>query len=387
MRKLLIISMLVCIMGVMVLPTYAQEGAAPDTDALLVAPELFRQAAQSVQNGNYRRALLDYSLFILLNPTDSQGYYARALTHQLLENPDQSLRDLEQALAFAPATSPYTAQVYLNRAGLHLNQNNIESALSDLNTSLELSPDTPDALLTRANVYAFQERFEDAIADYTRVIALQPTDIRAYSQRGILNMRLGKLEDALNDFNRALDINPQNGDIYINRALVYNLQSEFENALSDLDSALGLVPQNSGLYLFRGSINTQANHPRDAASDYLQWIDNTRTRQITPTVEVPINRPFIIDMGQGWVYNLPFEAERGQTLNIIANRLDNAEADPLVVLVDAERSPLVADDDSGGNMNAAIQNYSIPADGEYILIVGHAGGGASGQVGILLGLD
>jgi hypothetical protein len=35
---------------------------------------------------------------------------------------------------------------------------------------------------------------------------------------------------------------------------------------------------------------------------------------------------------------------------------------------------LIADDDSGGNMNAAITNYELPQEGEYTLIIGHAAG-------------
>ncbi len=392
MRKLLILITLMIASFAIALPARAQQGDTAPTDSdssptVIVAPELFRQAGEAAQAGNYQRALLDYSLFILFNPTDSQGYYARALTYQLVEKPDASLDDLEQAIAFAPAIPEYTARVYLNRASLLLDQNEIDAALDDLDTSLGLAPDQPDTLLTRASVYAFQERYEDALEDYNRVIALVPEDTRAYSQRGVLNMRLGNLDAALTDLSRAIDINPENGDTYINRALVYNLQDDFDNALTDLDSALDLNPQNVGLYVFRGAVNTRANHPVDAATDYLQWMDTTNIRQITPTEDTPLNQPFVIDMGQGWVYNFMFEAEEGQVLNVIANRLDNAEADPLLVLVNEERAALVADDDSGGDMNAAIYNYVIPEDGEYTVILGHALGGASGQVGVLVGLD
>ena len=392
MRKLLILAMIMIAGSAMALPASAQQGdTAPpgsgNSPTVIVAPELFRQAGEAAQAGNYQRALLDYSLFILLNPTDSQGYYARALTYQLLEKPDASLDDLEQAIVFAPAIAEYTAQVYLNRASLLLDQNDIDAALEDLDASLGLAPDQPDALLTRASVYAFQERYNDALDDYSRVITLAPDDTRAYSQRGVLNMRLGNLDEALTDLSRAIDINPENSDIYINRALLYNLQNDFDNALTDLDSALDINPQNVGLYVFRGAINTRANHPVDAATDYLLWMDTTNTRQITPAEDVPLNQPFVIDMSQGWVYNFMFEAEEGQVLNVIANRLNNAEADPLLVLVNEDRAALVADDDSGGDMNAAIYNFVIPEDGEYIVILGHALGGATGQVGVLVGLD
>jgi hypothetical protein len=52
------------------------------------------------------------------------------------------------------------------------------------------------------------------------------------------------------------------------------------------------------------------------------------------------------------------------------------------VILDIVGDPLVGDDDSGGNMDAAIRDYTIPADGEYTLLVGHAAGGGVGNINI-----
>lgn len=58
---------------------------------------------------------------------------------------------------------------------------------------------------------------------------------------------------------------------------------------------------------------------------------------------------------------------------------------PLILLCGEQAgNPLAADDDSGGNFDAAISDFSLPADGSYIAVLSHAGGGSAGAVRVLL---
>lgn len=387
MRKLVIFPVIIILLCAAI-PAFAQESTGVGEEVpLVIAPELFLQAGQAMQSENYGRALLDYSLYILLNPTDSQGFYGRALTYGQVGELDAALSDLNRAANFAPDAPAYTSRVIFERANVYIQQNKVDAALADLDTAIGLNPANTDALLIRGNVLAFQERFADALADYDSVIALQPDHNRVYGQRGTVNLQLGNLDDALSDFNQAIELDPANVQPYINRALLYNSRFEYDSALDDLDRALNLTPENSRLYLFRASINISAENVRDAASDYLQWMDNISTREIISFDHLGSSQPLVIEMEPGWVYSFPFDATEGQMLNIAATRVANGgDADPLVVVVDADRNALVGDDDGGGNLDAMIENYVIPADGEYTLIVSHAMGGGSGQIGVRLNL-
>lgn len=384
MRKSVLLLIVLCMVA---LPAAAQQ-TQPDTAVpLVVAPELFDQAAQAAQAENYGRALLDFSLYILLNPTDSQGFYGRGRTYGVVGAFEDALSDFDRALRLAPNVPEYTAQVHFDRANIYLQQNNVVAALADLNMTLELAPANGDALLTRGNILAFQQRFDAALVDYNSAVDLLPNDNRPYGQRGALNLQLGNFDDALADLSRAIELNPQGVQPYVNRALLHSSQSNYRAALDDLDSALAISPENNRLYLFRASVRQSADQVRAAASDYLLWIDSINTRQITPDTRLVFNQPVEIDMAEGWLYNLPFEAEAGQVVSIAARQLPFSSADPLVVLVNAQRQALIGDDDGGGDLNAAISRFTIPADGEYTLIVGHALGGAEGRIGVIVGLD
>src|SRR5690606_20742366 len=140
----------------------------------VVAPELFNQGREALQAGDYQQALLDYSLFLLLNPTDSQGFLARGFANQSLGELDGALADITQALNFAPPLSEYTARAYLSRADVYIQQDEIEAALGDLNTALDIMPNAPEALATRAAIFIFQRRYDEALEDYNALITLQP---------------------------------------------------------------------------------------------------------------------------------------------------------------------------------------------------------------------
>lgn len=353
MRKLTALLVLVFLFSVM-WPVSAQQAQPTPTPQapLVVAPELFARAALAFEAANYERAVLDYSLFLLFNPTASEAYLNRALSYQGLGELDTALSDVTQALSFTNVAPGYLAELYLVRASLHLQKNDLEAALTDLDASIQASPELIDNLLLRARVYAFQERFDDALADY----------------------------------NRALEINPENIQGLVDRAIIHNAQSDFEAALSDVTSAINLSPENGGLYLLRGSINNQAEHTEDAASDYLRWLMLTQKRTSTASQALTSSQSFVVEMAEGWVYSIPFQAEAGQSVNVTATRSPGGEADPLLVIVGDDGAPLVGDDDSGGNMDALIRDYRIPQDGLYTLLIGHALGGSDGEIRVSLQL-
>lgn len=371
------------------LPAYAQQEAAPagsdqQPAPLVAAPELFSKAVDALDAQQFERAVLDFSFFILLNPTVSEAYFYRGQGYQALDNLDAALADMTSALGLKSSGPQYTSYVYFSRAQLHIQNQDTEAALADLDASIEASPSALESLLLRARIYAFQNRFEDALADYDAAIGLQPENADTYLQRGMINFQLRNLEEALNDFDRVIAIDPDNVEGLIDRALIHNSLSNYLLALADLNSAIELSPQDGGLYLLRGAVNTSADKSSDAASDYLRWISLSETQRFTARGTYTTNQAFTVEMDQGWVYDIPFEAQEGQSVSVQASRLPDSDADPLVVIVDEGGTALVADDDGGGDMDAAIQDYVIPSAGRYSLLVGHALGGATGNIAVSL---
>jgi tetratricopeptide (TPR) repeat protein len=118
MRKISVILLVIVVLaaGVPVMAQGDTTGAV--SGPLIVLPELFERANNAFSAGNYNQAAVDYSLFIYLNPTFSQGYFNRALNHDALGSTDQALQDLTRALSYSSPSTQFTATVYLARAQL-----------------------------------------------------------------------------------------------------------------------------------------------------------------------------------------------------------------------------------------------------------------------------
>ena len=70
------------------------------TGSPVALPELLQRANEAYAAGDDKQAIIDYSLFILLNPTFSQAYYNRALSYEATGDLNQAIQDLGRALSY-----------------------------------------------------------------------------------------------------------------------------------------------------------------------------------------------------------------------------------------------------------------------------------------------
>jgi len=96
----------------------------------------------------------------------------------------------------------------LNRGVAYKNTGNLEMAVVDYSSALELSPS--DALLfsNRANAYRELNKLVEAMSDINRSIELNPENPAAFYVRGLLFEAMGDQENARRDFLRAHEISP-----------------------------------------------------------------------------------------------------------------------------------------------------------------------------------
>ena len=83
------------------------------------------------------------------------------------------------------------ARVCLLRAGIYLQRLDMDNALSDFSTTIQLDPANYVVFQLRGDLYYALERYREAIRDYTRLIELKPTDSAGYSLRGKAHLLAG----------------------------------------------------------------------------------------------------------------------------------------------------------------------------------------------------
>jgi tetratricopeptide (TPR) repeat protein len=250
--------------------------------------------------------------------------------------------------------NPTFSQAYYGRALSYASLQDFERALADTEIALATAPDNAAYLegvhTLRAEMHIQREEYDAAVEDYTAIIALNPTP-DSYAQRALLRLSL----------------------------------DELDTAYADLTEAIALADQEPVLYFYRGFVSARRERPADAAADMMQFLTLVETRSVDQD-EIRPGDLQVVALSQGVNYRIPFQGGEGQIFSAAAGGAQGSDTDPLIVLLDPDGVPLIADDDSGGGTTALILEYALPADGKYTLVVGHSLGGFDGDVGVRIEL-
>jgi hypothetical protein len=108
---------------------------------------------------------------------------------------------------------------------------------------------------------------------------------------------------------------------------------------------------------------------------------STPVAQATPVPATPTPLPVLtgaggtVDYGETIAGELTESEQTGSFTftgtagDVVTIALDSAEFDPKVTLIGPDGQPLTEDDDSGPDLNALIREFTLPADGEYTIVV------------------
>ncbi|MBW4646093.1 MAG: tetratricopeptide repeat protein [Goleter apudmare HA4340-LM2] len=133
---------------------------------------------------------------------------------------------------------PDNAVDYNNRGLIYFQSGELQEALYDYNTALQLNPNLASAYNNRANYYAACGELTAAIADYDQAIDLNPRHVRARINRGITWRDLGQYEEAIENFEVALLFGQLQGHIWAHRGRTYHLWGDWNYAIVDYRRAL-----------------------------------------------------------------------------------------------------------------------------------------------------
>jgi tetratricopeptide (TPR) repeat protein len=187
------------------LPAAAQDAPADEPLPAVIAPEVYGRAIDALNAEDFDRALLDFSLFILLNPTYSRAYYGRAVIYLQTEDEESALLDLEQALATQPDSPDLGAAIHATRAQIYVGRDQLDDALADYSASITLAPSIEN-LFSRALIYLNQQEFEQSLADLDAALELEADNPVLHVYRGFVNTLREDRQAAAGDYLRFISI-------------------------------------------------------------------------------------------------------------------------------------------------------------------------------------
>lgn len=169
----------------------------------------------------------ELSAAIVAHPQEADIRFARALDFYLVQDLDNALEDLTQAIL----SDEHFMPAYFNRAIVRCKQLEYERAERtaeqsdagrkslagikpsnvmdyelvkfDLDKVIELAPDFEYAYYNRGNLLCQQSDYHAAMVDYNKAITLNPSFAEAYYNRGLTQIFLGKVKEGLTDLSKA----------------------------------------------------------------------------------------------------------------------------------------------------------------------------------------
>jgi len=165
----------------------------------MCAAEYFTKGKNSVDLKEYKEALPNLNLAVLLSP-DSATYYAyRGAAYDGLGKPDSALMDYTSALKLD--SSSY--QAYYRRALMFETKQKYQEAFNDLTKAINMNSNFADAYKHRAEDAENMNKDASAQYDYKQLIRLKPGDGEAYYKVALFMHNAG--QDACDYFQKALD--------------------------------------------------------------------------------------------------------------------------------------------------------------------------------------
>lgn len=211
-------------------------------------------------------------------------------------------------------------------------------------------------------------------------------DIARYKREAFTSLNAGDYQTALVSFRQALGLNGRDAEAMNWTGVAYRYMGEYDAALSHISMAMMLDSDYALPYLSRGITYEMMGESAASATDYYRYALRGHTRSYTHS-ELTGDSQFDLTMRDGWIHSIPFQAKAGQTVSIDVETVEPGFVDPLIVLLGPENQPLIGDDDVSRNVyDASIDGFTLPADGQYTLVVSHAEGGSNGTVSVDLDL-
>lgn len=226
-------------------------------------------AGDAAQSG-LKSALHDLSACIAAAPEPSAFPFSlRATIYTVLEQYDNALPDLEQAIRADPKTSSH----FVQRALIWERLDRFAEARADLDAAVLLDARNQNAWINRARLWTRYGDIDRAFSDYNQAQAMGGTQTwDALSGRARLAVRLGEPLGAFADWTKAAELSPLPMLAAQFHVRAGNLARDY---LKDLDKAqlsygraLAALPNYPDAFIQRGLAYERANRPEQASNDY-----------------------------------------------------------------------------------------------------------------------
>lgn len=154
-------------------------------------------AYSTMQQGDLNTATSIFTSILEEDPEDMASLNAMGIISAALDNKSDANFYFSKAIE----CHPNNTLGYINRCQLYKAQNDLQNAMSDINSAINIDPAQPDNYVVRGMLYAQLEQWSDAIKDLSKAIETEDfkTDAMAYYYRALCFASSGDVVSARKD--------------------------------------------------------------------------------------------------------------------------------------------------------------------------------------------
>lgn len=229
----------------------------------------------SWDNSDWDNVITNTTKVIQLNLADGAwAHCTRGSAWQFKGDLDRALEDFNSAIQLNPTwDAPLT-----DRAQVRIKKGDLQGALADLSEAIRLNPANEDNYDARDTIYRKTKDWDADIKNWNEAIQNNPTNVTfLWSRAGTYQRGKKDFDHALADYGRAIDLDPQNKGTYTARAYAYQRQNLPDKAIPDFTKLIEVEPTNSSGYARRAFAYFEAGKYKEARSDYEEFIRQNPT--------------------------------------------------------------------------------------------------------------
>jgi tetratricopeptide (TPR) repeat protein len=132
--------------------------------------------------------------------------------------------------------------------------NDYQSAITNLSKALKLNPSYFDALTIRGLAYNEQQSYKSALQDFNQALKQKPDSAITYYYRGITFSKLEDLQKAVDDFNKVISLDSNFEDAFFERAIITDSKDDIDKSLDILSEKIKSNPNDGNGFYKRGYI-------------------------------------------------------------------------------------------------------------------------------------
>lgn len=196
----------------------------------------------------YQKALEFYNQAVFCRPYFIQAVFNRANTLYELNQPAESLRDIERVFSVASDTLP---AFFLK--GLVLTKiKEYEQANEAFQEVLKKDSANSEVLVNLGTLNYYRKNYSAAVAYLKKALVVNPRESSAYNTWALIEVEKRNLDSAFQLNQRALAIDPGNAIYRNNRGYIYLEKGELTKALDDINFSIATDPYNGWAYRNKG---------------------------------------------------------------------------------------------------------------------------------------